>query len=221
MVKYVTRRRSAPVSGRRSAPGRRSSGVLQGEALAPGMSVGLFGGSFDPVHGGHMHVAIAAMRRLGLDRIWWLVSPQNPIKGHEAGRYGARFQAVCSAVRTPGMVVSDVERRWRVQHTMALVSELKKRHPNNHFVWLMGADNLRGFHRWYRWQDILESVPVAVISRPQDPIRARLSTAASIYRHARIRECSAKNLPLQTAPAWTYLIEPLQSESSSAIRAQR
>ena len=221
MGRRVARRRSQPVPGRRSAPGRCGARVLQWEALASGQRVGLFGGSFDPVHDGHMHVAIAAMRRLGLDRVWWLVSPQNPIKNRRADAFEDRLQAVQGAVQKPGMVISDVERRWGVQHTMALLSELKKRFPNNSFVWVMGADNLRGFHRWYRWRDIFESVPVAVISRPQDPVRARLSIAASVYRNARIREYDAKNLALKTAPAWTYLIEPLQSESSSAIRAQR
>lgn len=218
---FVARRRSTPVRGRRSAPGGRAVSSLQGEALSRGMTVGVFGGSFDPVHAGHMHVAIAAMRRLGLDRIWWLVSPQNPIKNRRAEAYAERFEQVRTRVSLPGMVTSDIELRWRVQHTKALLDELKKRHPNNHFVWLMGADNLRTFHRWYLWREMLQSVPVAVISRPQDPVRARLSMAASLYRNARIRESQAKILPLKPAPAWTYLIEPLQSESSSAIRAKR
>ena len=217
----MARRLSAPVSGRRSAPGRRGRRSLQGEALGRGLRVGLFGGSFDPVHEGHMHVAISAMKRLKLDRVWWLVSPQNPIKSRQLGEFDRRFEAISEAVDRPGMVVCDVERRWSVKHTQALLVELKKKYPNNHFVWLMGADNLRGFHRWYRWRQILASVPVAVLSRPQDPIRARLSVAASVFRQARIRENEASGLALKTAPAWTYLIEPLQSVSSSALRAQR
>lgn len=214
----MPRRRSRAVnlSGLRRPAGPHRP--LQGEALAPGLRVGLFGGSFDPPHRGHMHVAITAMRRLNLDRIWWLVSPQNPLKSRRAGTLQDRIERVRAFVDHPRMVVSDIEDRLHIQHTAGLIESLINSFSNNNFVWIMGADNLAGFHRWQDWRMIVDSVPIAVIARPQDPIRARLSKMASCYRRSRLREAAAKNLPLKLAPAWTYLIEPLQSDSSTQLR---
>ena len=194
---------------------------LTGESLAPGMRVGLFGGSFDPPHPGHLHVAQTAMKRMRLHRLWWLVSPQNPLKSRDADDFDRRMAAVQSMACHPRMTVSNLETRLGTNRTYDVIRALKQRHPGVHFVWLMGADNLSSIHRWLQWRDLFELLPIAVMSRPQDPIRARLSPAARIYARSRIRELDAAALPLKPAPAWTYLTGPLHSHSSTELRAQR
>jgi nicotinate-nucleotide adenylyltransferase len=193
---------------------------MRGEALMPGMRVGLFGGSFDPPHPGHAHLAETAMRRLGLDRVWWLVSPQNPLKSRQPTPLGTRIDAVRRIADGPGMVVTDLEDRLGSQRTIDVVKALQMRHPGVHFVWLMGADNLARFHHWARWQDIFKSVPVAVMARPGDPMRTRLARATRIFAASRLRESQCRALPLKSAPAWTYLTEPLDYHSSTALRAR-
>lgn len=198
----------------------RRAGYARGEVLTPGMRVGLFGGSFDPPHPGHAHLARTAMRRLKLDRVWWVVSPQNPLKDRKAGELAARMKAVAEFATAPGMVVTDVEDRLGIRRSADLIDALVERHPAVNFVWLMGADNLGSFHRWGRWQDIAKSVPIAVMARPTDPIRARLSPFAQMHNRSRIREFESGILPLKTPPAWTYLTEPLDCHSSTALRAR-
>ena len=194
--------------------------ALRGEGLSRGLRVGLFGGSFDPPHAGHLHVAQTALRRLGLDQVWWLVSPQNPLKGAPTDDFTRRIEAVRRLARQPGMRVSDIETRLGSTRTIDLLNHLQRSHPGVRFVWMMGADNLAGIHRWAEWTRIFETCPVAVISRPQDAVRARLSHAARQFATSRIRESQAITLPLKTAPAWTYLTERLHSHSSTALRAR-
>ncbi|WP_417491997.1 nicotinate-nucleotide adenylyltransferase [Maricaulis sp.] len=213
-------RRSSPMARGRLVSAPRPGRPLRNEALARGMKIGLFGGSFDPPHTGHLHVADAARRRLGLDRIWWLVSPQNPLKDRQANDLDSRIAAVSALAGQPGMVISDIESRLGCNRTVDLVRALNRLYPGVHFVWLMGADNLKSFHRWGQWRAIFESIPIAVISRPHDAVRARLAPAVRIYAHSRIREQGLARLPLKKAPAWTYLIEPLDWHSSTALRAR-
>lgn len=213
-------RRSAPVRFGALTRRGRTAPPLHGEALAPGMRVGLFGGSFDPPHAGHLHAARVAKRRLGLDRVWWLVSPQNPLKNRTAGDFLRRFEGVRALARDPFMVVTDIEVRLGARLTADVVEALVKRHPGVDFVWIMGADNLKGFHRWARWRDIMRTVPVAVVARPQDPIRARLSLAARNFSHVRCNDNRARALIGGGAPGWTYLVEPLHKESSSRLRGE-
>lgn len=196
-----------------------SQGALRSELLKPGMRVGLFGGSFDPVHDGHAHVARTALKRLGLHRVWWLVSPRNPLKPHEPGELARRMDAIGEAAGAPRMVVSDIEARLGVNRTAELLDHLLTRHPGVHFVWIMGADSLAGFHRWHRWRDIARRVPIAVIARPGDPVRARLSMAARWMDSHRLPQHAARALPACPAPCWTYLTAPLHAHSSSALRA--
>lgn len=212
------KRRSAPVRFSGSVRRGRRAGPLKREILCPGMTVGLFGGSFDPVHAGHRHVAQSALKFLGLDRIWWIVSPQNPLKAREAGMYESRLKQVENIATFPRMVVSDIEQRAEIGTTIDLIQTLQSRHPRVRFVWIMGADNLQQFHRWNRWRDIVNTVPIAVIARPQNPIGARLSPAARAMSAHRITETHAKVLAKQGAPGWTYLTEPLHTEASSRLR---
>ena len=192
--------------------------ALKSELLVPGMRVGLFGGTFDPPHAGHLHVARTAMRRLKLDRVWWLVSPQNPLKARQAGDLARRMNAVAELASEPRMVISDIEARLGINRTVDLMRELKRRHPWVRFGWIMGADNLSSIHRWGHWREIFASYPVAVVSRPTDAVRARLSPAASIHARDRLSEGRARILADCAAPAWIYLTEPYHPHSSTALR---
>lgn len=211
-------RRSSPVRFSGAIRRGRKAPPLKGEALKPGMTIGLFGGSFDPVHRGHLHVANSALKTLGLDRVWWIVSPQNPLKERKAGDFLRRYIGVQEMATGPRMVISDIENRTGIRTTAELIKVLHDRYPGVRFVWIMGADNLKSFHRWHRWQDIAATTSIAIIARPQDPIRARLAPAARRMAHARVTESRAKVLARSPAPGWTYLTEPLHSEASSRLR---
>jgi len=183
------------------------------------MRVGLYGGSFNPVHEGHLHVARTAMTRLGLDRVIWLVSPQNPLKASkDTAPLPQRLAEVAAAVGGPGMIVSDIETRLGSQYTIDTLRLLKARHPGVHFVWIMGADSLKDLHRWRGWTQLMAEVPVAVVSRPWASLKARLSPAAKRFAHSRRPAREAPLLPVMTAPAWVYLSGPFNFASSTAMR---
>lgn len=208
------------------APGPRPGALRDGLDLSPGMAVGLFGGSFNPAHDGHAHVAETAMRRLGLDRVIWLVSPQNPLKGsHETAPLAERMTSARSAATLaasgPSMIVSDFETRAGTRWTVDTLRALTDRYPGVRFVWLMGSDNLAGFHRWRGWTDIMRMMPVAVIARPGSLHHSRTAPAAARFAAARVPSSRARLLPDLPAPAWTWLTAPLNPRSSTAIRAAR
>jgi nicotinate-nucleotide adenylyltransferase len=190
------------------------------------MAVGLFGGSFNPAHDGHAHVAETAMRRLGLDRVVWLVSPQNPLKDARdsaplAERMASARAAAAMAAAGRSMVVSDFETRAGTQWTIDTLRALTARHPGVRFVWLMGSDNLASFHKWRGWTDIMRMMPMAVIARPGSLHHSRTSPAAARFAPARIPTGQAPLLPGMEAPAWTWLTAPLNPRSSTALRAAR
>ena len=188
------------------------------------MKVGLFGGSFNPAHDGHAHVAETAMRRLDLDRVVWLVSPQNPLKSsHQMAPLEERMASAREVARVvgPRMMVSDVETRIGTQWTVDTLRALVARHKGVQFVWLMGSDNLAGFHRWRGWTDIMRQMPVAVIARPGSLLDSRSAPAAIRFGRYRIPSSQAGLLPSLQAPAWTYITAPLNPRSSTAIRASR
>lgn len=196
-------------------------GALQSELLMPGMAVGLYGGSFDPVHEGHWHVAETARKRLGLDRVWWLVSPQNPLKSFSPADYDARLDQVRAFVgRTPRHVISDFERRHDLSRTVDTITTLTKRSPQVRFVWLMGADNLRIFHRWAGWRTIAKSVAIAVVARPRQGPFATTSRAAQILAPYRVDQSSAGLTVVRGQNSWVYLTARLYVASSTALRAK-
>lgn len=185
------------------------------------MKVGLLGGSFNPAHEGHAHVAETALAKLGLDAVIWLVSPQNPLKlRHETEPLERRMASARTQARGPRMLVSDAESRIEAQYTLDTLRILKARHPGVRFVWIMGADNLASFHRWKGWLQIMQEAPVAVVSRPWAALRGRLSPAARRFARYRHPSAAARRLPFMAPPAWVFLRGPFNFQSSTALRAR-
>lgn len=185
-----------------------------------GMRVGLLGGSFDPAHEGHAHITREALKRLGLDRVWWLVSPGNPLKREGPAAMERRLAAARAVMRHPRVIITDIEARIGTRYTAETLAALQARYPGVRFVWLMGADNMAGFHRWDRWESIMGRVPVAVLARPGAGLAAQGSKAAQRFAHARVPGHAARGLALRRPPAWTYLEVPKRDISSSALRAR-
>jgi nicotinate-nucleotide adenylyltransferase len=186
------------------------------------MRVGLYGGSFNPAHDGHAHVAETARERLKLDRVIWLVSPQNPLKtSTETAGLAERMAGARRLARGPAMIVSDAETRLGSQYTIDVVRALKARFPGVCFVWIMGADSLASFHRWRGWTEILREVPVAVVSRPWISLKSRFSPAARRFAGSRRPAARAASLPGSSPPAWVFLTGPLNFQSSTVLRARQ
>ncbi len=186
-----------------------------------GTKVGLLGGSFDPPHEGHVHITLEALKRFRLDEVWWLVSPGNPLKQRGPAPLGDRIRAAQALMTHPKVHVTGLEARLGTRYTFATLEALHQIYPGVTFVWLMGADNLATFHRWDRWRDIFRSVPIGVLARPGDRLSARLSPAARQFRTARLRGREAGLLTQKAPPVWCYINVPLNSASSTAIRARR
>ena len=186
---------------------------------APNMSIGLLGGSFNPPHAAHRQISLAALKRLGLDQVWWLVSPGNPLK--DAGKapdLKARIEAARAVARHPRIVVTGFEGARRSAYTIDTIRFLKRRYPSVDFVWLMGADNLASLHRWRAWEELLGLVPIAVLDRPGYRLKARASRAAQRFAFAALDESDARGLASMGPPAWTLLSLPLSSLSSTRLR---
>jgi len=187
---------------------------------APGQVVGLFGGSFDPPHPGHLHLSHEAIKRLGLDWLWWLVSPGNPLKHRAPAPLAARMMAARALAQHPRIAITDIESRLGTRATADTLAALQHRYPGVRFVWVMGADNLSGLHRWGRWHEVLGRVPVAVFARPGQRMAALNARAARQYARYRLPEIAARGLGYATPPAWIYLDMPMRPESSTALRRQ-
>ena len=204
---------------RRVPAAGRPATLRLGFSLSPGMKVGLYGGSFNPAHEGHAHVAETARRKLGLDRVIWLVSPQNPLKSRlETASQADRMAGARRFAHGPAMIVADAERRIGTQYTIDTLRVLQARFPGVKFVWIMGADSLAGFHRWRGWTQIMAGVPVAVVSRPWISLKSRFAPAAKRFSAARISANRARILPRLKPPAWVFLTGPLNFQSSTVLR---
>lgn len=186
----------------------------------PGLAVGLLGGSFNPAHDGHLHISREALKRLGLDQVWWMVSPQNPLKP-QAGMaaFADRVAAARRVARDPGIRVVDIENRLGTTQTATTLERLCAAMPSTRFVWLMGADNLATIHRWYRWNKIFTTVPLAVFARPTYDSKALAGVAATRFAKARVPERDASALAWKTPPAWMFLAIRRHAASATAIRA--
>lgn len=185
----------------------------------PGQVVGLFGGSFDPPHAGHVHVTLEAMKAFGLDRVWWLVSPGNPLKERGPAPLARRMAAARAIMHHPRVAVTDIEARIDTRATADTLAALRRLYPGVRFVWLMGADNLAQFHLWTDWRWIMDNVPVGVVARPGDRISARMSPAARVYARHRIDGTARHLLGRAQAPAWCFVNVPMIDVSSTQIRS--
>jgi nicotinate-nucleotide adenylyltransferase len=206
-----------------AAAGLRFKRETLGPPLAyAGMRIGLLGGSFNPPHLGHRHIAETALRRLGLDQVWLIVTPGNPIKVHDdLAALSERLAATRRMMSHPRIKATGFEATLPSAYTARTLAFLQRRFPGTHFVWIMGGDNLASFHRWQEWRGIMRSLPVAVLDRPGFRFRAMASPAAMSFRPARVDEAQAGALALMPPPAWTYLSIPLADISSTQLRRQR
>lgn len=180
--------------------------------------VGLLGGSFDPAHAGHLALSQHALRSFGLDRVWWMVSPGNPLKQNGPAPMAHRIETARRLVRDPRIVVTDIEARTGTRYTAHTLSILTAQHPNIQFVWLMGADNLIQFDRWRDWRTIFNTVPIGVLARPGSRLAPLVAKAARIYAPYRLPASQARLLPLGETPRWCYINMPLHDISSTQLR---
>ncbi|CAK0753761.1 putative nicotinate-nucleotide adenylyltransferase [Azospirillaceae bacterium] len=194
---------------------------LSGAAWA-GRRIGLLGGSFNPAHDGHRHISLFALKALGLDQVWWLVSPHNPLKP-VAGMapLSDRLAGAQAWADHPRIVISDLERRLGTRYTADTLACLARRFPRTRFVWLIGADNLSQLPRWRRWPEIFLRVAIAAFNRPPYSIKALASRAAQRFRRNRLPEARARRLAKAPLPAWSYLGTPAHPASATAIRGRR
>lgn len=184
-----------------------------------GMRIGLLGGSFNPPHQAHRAISRFALKRLRLDRVWWLVTPGNPLKQNgNLYELGERMQAARDVADDPRIEVSCLESVIRTRYTIDTINTLRRRFPGLRFVWIMGADNLAQLHRWQHWRRIAGQVPIAVIDRPPQSFRALASPAAKALARYRLPENRAALLADQPAPAWVFLTGLKLNLSSTGLR---
>ena len=192
----------------------------RGPIASPGQRIGLLGGSFDPPHPGHVHISLWALRSLALDRLWWLVSPGNPLKPRGPADLARRVAASRALMRHPRVDVTDLEAHLGSRYTADTLEALRARYPGVHFIWLMGADNLSGFHHWERWDAIMARVPIGVMARPGQQLRAGLSPAARRFAALRLPQGAGAVLGRGGQPGWILMTGAMSAQSSTAIRAK-
>lgn len=183
-----------------------------------GQCIGLLGGSFDPPHAGHVHITREALKRFGLDAVWWLVSPGNPLKAHGPAPLERRMAAARAIMQHPRVHISDFEAQIGARHTARTLEALRAARRDLHFVWLMGADNMIEFHRWQDWRQIMDTVPIGILARPGARMAARASVAARMYESARVPNGMARHLGLLRPPAWCFANVPMVALSSTGLR---
>ena len=185
-------------------------------------TIGLLGGSFNPAHGGHRHISLYALKLLGLDAIWWMVSPQNPLKPTtDMAPLEDRLASAVIASHHPDIFITDIERQMNTTHTVDTLTELKKHFPQTNFVWLMGTDNLLQVHLWRDWERIFKLVPVAVLDRPPRGNNIKSCPALERFRVSLKPQEQARLLKTRKPPVWTVLHIPLNTQSATDIREKR
>lgn len=185
-----------------------------------GQVIGLLGGSFDPAHEGHAHITRTALNRFGLDRVWWLVSPGNPLKERGPAPMADRIHRAKQVMNDPRVIITGIEERLGTRYTAETIAALQKRYRGTRFVWIMGADNLAQFHRWQDWQTIMRSVPIGVVARPGHSTSAKTSKATQVFNTSQLLPRESRALGRSDAPKWCYVNLPMSDASSTAIRAR-
>jgi nicotinate-nucleotide adenylyltransferase len=213
--------RARPAGRRAGKAARPSADRTRFPIALPGMRIGLFGGTFNPPHAAHRAASLLALKRLGLDRIWWLVTPGNPLKDNRGLKMplAQRVEICAEMAAHPAIEVTGIEAALHTRYTRDTVAKLQARYPHVHFVLVIGADNLALFHRWKNWRALANAIPIAVVDRPDYDLSAFATPAATALARARIDESDAPVLALLQPPAWVFL-HGLKSElSSTALRA--
>ncbi len=190
--------------------------------IGSSLRIGLLGGSFNPAHRGHLHISRLALERLGLDEVWWLVSPQNPLKpARGMAPHSERMAQARRIVNESRIKVTDIELALGTRYTVDTVAALKARFPDDKFVWLMGADILIEMHRWKNWRRLLRSLPIAVFVRPTYSLKALRSRAARRFEPRRVPAKQAQRLADMRPPAWVFMDTPADPTSATQIREAR
>jgi nicotinate-nucleotide adenylyltransferase len=185
----------------------------------PSMRIGLLGGSFNPAHEGHLRISVTAIKRLGLDKLWWMVTPGNPLKGgKDISSLPDRVASARTLATHPKIEITAFEADRPSPYARDTIDFLLQRYRGVHFVWIMGGDNLAQFHHWRDWTTLFFSIPILAIDRPSYRCKALASPAGQYFSRARIKESTISLLPLMRPPAWSYLSLPLCGISSTAIR---
>jgi nicotinate-nucleotide adenylyltransferase len=184
--------------------------------------IGLLGGSFNPAHEGHRHISLEALKRLGLDEVWWVVSPQNPLKsGDGMEPLATRLARAKQVAHHPRIRVEAPELLLGTRYTLDTVRELKRLYPHAHFVWLMGADILPQLVHWAGWRELFAAIPIAAFARPGWSYAALQSAAPQAFARYRLDAGQSRRLATATTPAWCFIPSRLDSHSGTAIRAVR
>jgi nicotinate-nucleotide adenylyltransferase len=187
-----------------------------------GLRIGLLGGSFNPAHAAHREISLTALHRLKLDQVWWLVSPQNPLKSPRGmAPLDHRLQQAETMAAHPRIRVTAIETTLGTRYTADTLSTLRRHYPQVRFVWLMGADNLAQFHRWQDWRTIIRTLPIAVLDRPGFNLTALRGPAGQMLSRHRLPRYAASALAGRAPPAFLLLKSKLNPLSATAIRAQR
>lgn len=184
------------------------------------MKIGLLGGSFNPAHEGHYHISIEALKRLKLDAVWWLVSPQNPLKS--TGDMAGYAQRVASAEhfcqKHPALSICEIEQQNGLKYTAETLQFIQETHPHHQFIWLMGSDNLAQLHRWKEWHNIMNYIPICIIDRAPHSHASLRSKAALAYQQHRVSPTQLAKKGAIKTPQWSYLFIPRHNESATRLR---
>ncbi|MEK9794405.1 MAG: nicotinate-nucleotide adenylyltransferase [Hyphomicrobiales bacterium] len=189
------------------------------ESVSPNQKIGILGGSFNPAHEGHLSISKIALQRLNLDVVWWIISPRNPLKKYDIlYDFEERVSSAEKVIDTNHISISKLEKDAQIKYTIGTVEYLNTRYFGTKFIWIMGADNLKDFHRWREWDKLALTVPIAIIDRPSSSLDVTSSLFANKYRKYRVDEADAQNLADKKKPAWVFLHSKLNDQSSSQLR---
>ncbi|GIR68376.1 MAG: putative nicotinate-nucleotide adenylyltransferase [Hyphomicrobiales bacterium] len=189
------------------------------QAVCSSQKIGLLGGSFNPAHHGHLSISKIALRRLGLNQIWWIVSPRNPLKEYDfLYDFEERVFSARKIINTNNISISKLELNAQIKYTIGTLEYLRTRYHRSRFVWIMGADNLNQFHLWKEWEKIIRLMPIAIIDRPSSSLNVTSSVFANKYRAYRVDEADSSQLIYYKKPAWVFMHTKLNYQSSSQLR---